>query len=232
MNKLFMLLLLLLLPVIASAQYSNVTAVVKDPSGNLYVNCSYSVNYVAPPNPTSFPVFTGTTTAIQQSYTGTRCDSFGVLNIRLPANTSVTPANSQWKFSICSSNGVTCFSYTGTITGASIDITGPIQAAAAPLAGTVFGGILVSAINNIQMASQGVGADILAKLQADLATSRLTAIIEPRGPFAATNSVTIATDGQSVLCLSPIINWSGVGAAAVTFAGGSYNGWDGKGCRQ
>jgi hypothetical protein len=131
--KKLLLLLMVMMPLLACAQFTNVTATVQDSNGLIYANCSYSVSYVAPNGATSFPVFSGTTTAIRQQYTGTRCDSFGVLSIRIPANTSITPASSQWRFDICSYDGRTCFSYTTTVTGASQSISAGVQAAAAPL---------------------------------------------------------------------------------------------------
>ena len=125
--------LLVLLALPASAQFTNVSALVQDANGNAYVGCRYSVDFVYPAGGSGLPVFSGTNTQFQTSYTGAACDSSGNLAIRLPANTSITPASSQWKFSICSSSGQTCFTYTVTITGVSQSISAGVQAAAAPL---------------------------------------------------------------------------------------------------
>lgn len=121
MKTLASVLTILLLCISGWAQYTNATATVTDPNGALYANCLYRVDFVA--TVTSAPsTFVNTNQTFPTSYSGS-CNASGVLSVRLPDNNQVTPPSSQWKFSICSSNGATCFNNTVTITGASQTVT-------------------------------------------------------------------------------------------------------------
>lgn len=112
----------------AHAQFTNVSAIVQDANGNLYPNCSYSVDYVYAVGSSQNPLINGS--PFQMSYGGAKCDSFAAFSIRLPDNNSITPLGSKWRFSICDSTGTKCFTSSIPITGASQNITATLSAVA------------------------------------------------------------------------------------------------------
>jgi hypothetical protein len=124
------------LPLSAQSGFTNVTAQVLDPSGNIYANCSYNVDFIGQATGSSQPYRIGGTSPFQQSFGGAKCDSAGNLAIRIADNLLVTPTPSQWQFSICNSTGITCFTTILTITGNNQSITANLQAASVVL-GTV-----------------------------------------------------------------------------------------------
>lgn len=133
----------IILPTLPSqAQFTNVTATVKDPAGNTYTNCSYSVDFVNRSQQPQLPLLGGVS-QFQTSFPGARCDSFGNLAIRVADNNQVTPNDvvSNWRFSICDQTQKACFVAQLLITGASQDISTALQAVSAPLPGTAFGNI-------------------------------------------------------------------------------------------
>lgn len=130
---------LLLAALPALAQNTSITGTVLDPNGLPYASgtilpqlvlvggASPSVNgffYIPPNSPSTL-------------------SSGGVFSLSLPANASISPAGSQWKFNVCSGagsiqpaggKGSVCFNITATISGASQDISTQLQAAAPALA--------------------------------------------------------------------------------------------------
>jgi hypothetical protein len=113
--------------------FTTVTATpVQDPNSVAYVNGTYNISYV--------PATTGLNKAgnyaIAPAAVSGTLDSFGNMSVQLIDNSQVSPAGSQWRFSICSASGVTCFSVNITISGASQDITAALKAAAAILPST------------------------------------------------------------------------------------------------
>lgn len=133
------LLLCLLLAMPALAQNTSVTGTVTDPNGLPYAGgtvmpqlillggASPTVNgffYIPPTSPSGL-------------------NSAGAFSVTLPANASISPAGSQWKFTVCSGagsiqpaggKGSVCFSVTVTISGSSQDLSTTLQAAAPALA--------------------------------------------------------------------------------------------------
>lgn len=147
-----------LLSGVAFAQYTNVSAQVLDPGGNIYANCTVSASFVNNTGLSQLPLISGST--FQTQVNGISCDSNGNFTLRLADSNAITPLGTQWKFSICAKNGSTpCFSYTapacpaaGCITGASITITTALQAASAPLGSPIspgnVGGSLLPSVDN------------------------------------------------------------------------------------
>lgn len=132
MSKCCLLLATLLLPLSLAAQYTNVTAVVKDPNGNTYNHCKVTVSFVNQSTSSQQPKLSGS--VFQTEVPGYQCDSFGNLNIpRVASNTAITPTPSQWRFTVTDCRMMATFTKLITITGASQNITSDLQAVAAYL---------------------------------------------------------------------------------------------------
>lgn len=133
-------LLLLLASVPALAQYTTVSATVKDPSGNPYASGSWQANLSLANVPVGSLVKFQGSTAFQTSYVG-QLDSAGKFTVSLPDNNVITPVGTtQWNFKFCQFYSTStqapapaCFGLNLTITGASMDITSQVQAASVPL---------------------------------------------------------------------------------------------------
>lgn len=119
----------------ASAQFTSVSAVVEDPSGNIYAGCRANASFVPAPTALTQPLINGS--VFPTSIPLVQCDSFGNMAFTLADNNQVSDghsgAASQWRFNITSQDGKTGFSCTLTITGATQVITAALQACAAPL---------------------------------------------------------------------------------------------------
>jgi hypothetical protein len=126
---------------VARAQFTTVSATVKDPSSNLYVSCRGNIDFVPSPTATQVPLLSGST--FQTSVPIASCDSFANFTAVLADNLVVSDGHtgataSAWKFSICSSGTPpVCFNAVLTITGATQNITAALQAVSAPLPGSV-----------------------------------------------------------------------------------------------
>src|SRR5712692_7757282 len=86
LGRLAVLLLLLLLAASAYGQsgFTAVTAIVKDPQGNLYTNAQYNVSFLDPGASGKLPLLSGS--VFQKSFAGIQTDSFGAMSITLPDN--------------------------------------------------------------------------------------------------------------------------------------------------
>lgn len=115
-----------------------VTAIVQDPTGNLYTNAPYSVTFFDPGTSGKLPTLNGS--PFQRTFVGANTDSFGNLAVTVADNNVIASTsgatNTQWRFSICAQAGTPCFSTLITITGASQDITATLKSSAAPLSTT------------------------------------------------------------------------------------------------
>jgi hypothetical protein len=138
MRRLALAVLFLLAAAGARAQtgFTAVSAQVLDPSGNLYAGCHGNASYVPSPSATQVPTVNGST--FQTSVVIASCDSNANFTIIVADNNYVVDGHtsapaSQWRFGITSQDGKTAFSCTMTITGTTQNITGPLQACAAPL---------------------------------------------------------------------------------------------------
>src|SRR5690348_3099814 len=87
----------------AQSGFTQVHAVVLDPTGVPYANCSGNAAFVPSPSATQVPTIGGSTfptTAVIAS-----CDSFGAFSLKLADNNVVvdghtSPPASQWRFNI------------------------------------------------------------------------------------------------------------------------------------
>jgi hypothetical protein len=122
---------------VAEAQFTTVSAVVTDVSGNVYSNCRGNADFVPSPTATKVPLLSGST--FQTSVPIAACDSFGSFTLILADNALVSDGHtggtaSQWRISLCSNTTPpVCFNAVLTITGATQNISAALQAASAPL---------------------------------------------------------------------------------------------------
>src|SRR5712691_4340685 len=138
MKKLLTLISWLVLVPSAWCQFTTVSGISKDPSGNVYANAQIGASFVPPTNAVTQPLLSGST--FQTEIVGAQADSFGAFSLRLADNSQIVcgpfAGCGQWKFSIQSqtcSGQHSSFTATITISGATMVITSQLQAAAAPL---------------------------------------------------------------------------------------------------
>jgi hypothetical protein len=140
-------LLILLTPLLARGQGGTTTvkATVLDPNGSPYTNSQVNITFFDPGTSGKLPLINGST--FQTSYTIYATDSFAKFSEGITDNGAIDSSsgtvNTQWKFSICYSDRLTCFVYQThidcannlpvTCTGGVEDLSAPIQAVAAYL---------------------------------------------------------------------------------------------------
>lgn len=121
----------------ARAQFTTVTAQVKDSNGSLYSNCVGNVSFVPAPSATTVPLIQGST--FSTTVVIASCDSNGNFSVVLVDNNQVSdghsvPPASQWQFNICTAVNAFpiqyCFQAPLTITGATQNITAALTAVA------------------------------------------------------------------------------------------------------
>lgn len=123
---------------------TQVTATVRDPNGNLYVGGKVEAIFVNNTGLTQLPLASG---SVFSTFTFNTIDSFGQVGLSVTGNDLITPAGTQWRFSVISATTpVVGFSVNITITGTTQDISAALQAAAAPLPNTSFGNISTGSI--------------------------------------------------------------------------------------
>jgi hypothetical protein len=122
----------LLLTAPATAQLIHMTQVsaqVKDASGNVFANCQWSIVFVGE---NVSPGITYSPQALLNAQQG-MCDSSGNLSVSLADNiNTITPGPSQWSFSICSAAGLVGGPYCKTnmlvtVTGVTQNLTSTFQ---------------------------------------------------------------------------------------------------------
>jgi hypothetical protein len=171
MKRLFPILSLFLCLVLVpsvKAQFTTVSATVVDPNSVPYANCHVSASYVPSPTATTQALIAGST--FQTVVPAFQCDSFGHFSVTLVDNTQVSDGHSggqtsKWSFSITSGPGYVAgpysFTYTAVISGATMDISAALKAAAAPFPAlsSSFSGI-TSGTNTIASMLVGTGASL------------------------------------------------------------------------
>jgi hypothetical protein len=139
------------------AQYTTVSATVLDPTGNPYVNGSFTAQFSDPGTSGKLPLLNGSTF---QTVVSGQLDSFGSFTAVVADNmviaSSSDATNTTWVFNICSqtystlNNQKFCFNWTAPappgITGGAINISTQLQAVAATLPVSSGGGISVNAM--------------------------------------------------------------------------------------
>ena len=193
---------------------ATVTAVVKDPNGNIYTRALVIASFVGQnTTPGAGPYITGGTPSGQfQPVIPTETDSFGAFSVIIPGNDTITPTPSQWRFTVASSTTPSVgFAVLITISGASQDITAALQAASAPLPSTSFGNVTVNNLtvtgtltaaftNNVCNANQQPGADLGAKINACIALGSGTDILVSAAGTISTQVVFNNVNNMSLHC--------------------------------
>ena len=110
-----------------------VTATITDSNSNVYANCRWNVqfsNTTGKPAPGQTVQFNGS--PINPAYLlpqNGSCTAGGSFSVSLPANTAMIPTGTQWTFNIVAQDGITAFSSTQTITGASQSLSSALSTA-------------------------------------------------------------------------------------------------------
>src|SRR6266436_2414785 len=142
----------LLIPLVTRGQggTTTVTATIRDPNGAIYTQSQVNITFFDPGTPGKQPLLNGST--FQQQYTVYATDSFGFFTVQLPDNGIIDAASNtstQWSFRVIYSDRATSFVYRtaincaanipATCTAGVMDISAPIQAAAALIPATAGG---------------------------------------------------------------------------------------------
>jgi len=190
---------------------TNVTAVIRDPSGNTYANALVIASFVGQsPTPGAGPYLAGGLPTGQfELINPSETDSAGNLAMPLVGNDIILPSPSQWKFSVVSNTApAVSFSTLITITGAAQDISAALQAAAAPLFPSV-SFTNVGTINFAEQASVPPGAAGFDNVWANGVkpnSHRLMANLNNTGPFP----VALFSDPLSVFAPTTSTQLAGV----------------------
>jgi hypothetical protein len=121
---------ILALASISWGQSTTVSVTVQDPTGQLWINGTFSYTFAPVANfsgpsqwqganvPTNF--LTPTTVTL---------DGGGSTSFSIPSNTAITPAGSTWRFTVCPRATIQCVTINLPITGATLDISSAINGA-------------------------------------------------------------------------------------------------------
>lgn len=153
-TTLAIILIILSLTTVAEAQYTTVTATVTDPNSAPYVQGTVGASLIPPAGATELLRFIGTpqgSPPVPGSVAGA-LDASGSFTLSLADNNLLTPAGSQWRFTVCSRNRVVCFVYQGTITGASQSLSSALSALAPVIPASVVSGL--TSLNGLTGATQ------------------------------------------------------------------------------
>lgn len=124
------LLIFLFLAASAFAQSTTVsTTGVVDTDGFTWAYGSYQIAFVPNPSWPSPGTYTWSGGNLQDNlrFTGALSSS-GAFSVSIPSNTAISPAGSQWKFTICPNANTGCFSVTLAASGSTQDITSALNA--------------------------------------------------------------------------------------------------------
>jgi hypothetical protein len=102
---------------------------VVDSDGFTWKYGTYKVDFVFPPNVSSFSSVSWGGGAFQQEYKG-NLSSTGTFTQILPSNAYISPAGSMWRFTFCPNATSGCFTYTASISGSTLNATTAINAVA------------------------------------------------------------------------------------------------------
>jgi hypothetical protein len=128
MKRLFLFLAMLLFPAIALGQTTAVTAQITDSDSIQWANGTFRVTFV--PNPQfSGPYQYQGSQFSPQVFTGAM-DSSGAMSVTVPDNNFISPAGTQWLFTLCPNASAPCTPVTLPVAGASVNLTSTFSAAA------------------------------------------------------------------------------------------------------
>lgn len=104
-----------------AAQITSLTATITDSTSQAWANGSYSIQFLPVPNRPNNYSWQGAP-FVPQLYTGAM-DGTGTLSVTLPDNNTITPAGTQWQFTLCSNTSAPCTTLLTPVTGASEDLS-------------------------------------------------------------------------------------------------------------
>lgn len=176
-----------------------VSAVIKDPSGNIYANAFVEVSFKNPNSVSQLPLANG---SVFPTVAVGKADSFGAISFTLTGNDVISPAGTLWTFVIVAVGGAPAWSVDVSISGTSQDITSNIQAAAPPQnTPTSFGNITATSVTSGNINKfRYVDGTRFATIQAainDLGSPALGTIYIPSGTYTQNSSFTIPA-GSSI----------------------------------
>ena len=126
MKKILFFVALALIAPALRAQSTTVSATVQDVDAVVYGNGTVTANFVPAQNfPSATYVWSGG--ALSQTITGS-LNSSGVFSVSIPSNGSISPAGSQWSFTACTFNGLSCANAIVTVVGSTQSISTQMQA--------------------------------------------------------------------------------------------------------
>jgi hypothetical protein len=185
---------------------TNIVAIIRDPSGNIYANALVIASFVGQnTTPGAGPyLLGGLPTGQFELVVPGETDSSGNYAISLPGADVIQPTPSQWKFSVVSNTAPTVsFSTLITITGPTQDISAALQAAAAPLfPGTSFSNVGTLSFTEQAAPAGAAGKDVLygdstahrlRVINNNGAVASLATLGDTLGVFAATTSAQLAS---------------------------------------
>src|SRR5215831_98681 len=108
------------------AQFTNITATITDPDGQLWANGNVQIIFVPTPGVPGPFTCQGTTNFPQK--VNRSINSSGTFTITIPDNNFCSPACSQWQFQLCSNTSAPCQNVTIPVTGANTDLSAVLSA--------------------------------------------------------------------------------------------------------
>lgn len=129
--KKLLILFSLLAPLISFGQSTTTSATITDSDGFLWMNGNYTISFVPNPSYPSLGSYQWTGGNLQQNalFQGA-LSSGGAFSVSLPSTSAITPAGSQWKFTICPNATTGCFAVNSAVNGGSLSLTSLLSAAA------------------------------------------------------------------------------------------------------
>jgi hypothetical protein len=113
---------------ILNASTTNVSATVTSGDGQAYNSGIFIATFVPDPNrPTEQYTVNGV--PFTKNFTG-NFNSAGLFTVTVTDNSTVSPANSKWDFTVCSKTSAPCTIYRTSVTGATVDLSTQISAIA------------------------------------------------------------------------------------------------------
>src|ERR1700729_2728939 len=121
MRKFIQLALFLAVAAGLRAQSTTVTAQISDTSGQTWNNGTYAITFIPTPGKPG-PYFWNGSPYTGQTFSGT-LDATGNFTAIIPTNSFITPAGSQWNFTVCPQASAVCHTVVLPVTGTSQNLS-------------------------------------------------------------------------------------------------------------
>jgi hypothetical protein len=108
------------------ANATTVSGTITDPTSQAFANGKYTVEFVNTPGQNTTPNVNGTPVA-QGPFAGA-LDASGAFSVSLTDNTTVAPAGTKWRFTVCPASTSPCTSVQLVVSGATQDVSSAINA--------------------------------------------------------------------------------------------------------